>query len=158
MITHGTKKAVNIHTFLYPLYEELVYMATDGITFNDGLTVKNAKVHLLTFVGDIPAISELINHSGHTSKNGCRMCSIKGETGAGTTGGVFFPGVTTKRLLYTLENYTNGIEEVRHQWHHNYDVFYLLLYIYIYVYSSTGRQVPSHSYQRLVVLPSLDWI
>ncbi|KAG2228628.1 hypothetical protein INT48_007788, partial [Thamnidium elegans] len=37
------------------------------------------KAYVGTVVGDIPAISELIFHTGHISYNGCRICKVVGQ-------------------------------------------------------------------------------
>lgn len=103
MITHGTNKPANLHTFLYPLYEELVDLSENGIEVKIGDDIIRARIHLLTFAGDIPAVADLINHKGHTHHYGCRMCSVKGVRGS--PAGMFFPQPTRHCKLYTIEDY-----------------------------------------------------
>jgi hypothetical protein len=47
-------------------------------------------VHLLTFTGDIPAIADLMNHKGHQSYYGCRICECRGIRHR--SGGMYFKG------------------------------------------------------------------
>jgi hypothetical protein len=110
MITHGTKKPANLHTFLLYLYEELCEMTLDGIEVDIGDEIIRAKINLLTFCGDIPAIADLINHRGHTHRNGCRMCDITGVRGS--TGGMFFPKVTAWCGMNEIETYRNTVASV----------------------------------------------
>ncbi|KAI8096719.1 uncharacterized protein BX664DRAFT_64912 [Halteromyces radiatus] len=81
----GTKKPGNLHTFLTPIYKELDLLSRLGIKVHtrDGLLIRS-KVHLMTFLGDIPAVADIINHSGHTSRSGCRICVVKGSSSEGT--------------------------------------------------------------------------
>jgi hypothetical protein len=46
----------------------------------DGLFKKEftLKTHVLTWSGDIPALSKCLNLSGHNAYKGCRFCHIKG--------------------------------------------------------------------------------
>jgi hypothetical protein len=90
MIAHGPKKPSDIHTFLFPIYEELVELATDGLAVQCGNDSFLAKVHLLTFTGDLPAVADLANHSSYMSKYGCRICTVAGMRGHG--GGMYFMG------------------------------------------------------------------
>jgi hypothetical protein len=110
MITHGTNKPANLHTFFYPLYEEICDMSLNGIQVQTGDEIIQAKIHLLTFTGDIPAVADLINHRGHMHRSGCRMCKIQGVTGR--NGGMFFPGMTRAYPMNTIQDYQNPIEEV----------------------------------------------
>ncbi|KAG1435947.1 hypothetical protein G6F56_013765 [Rhizopus delemar] len=40
--------------------------------------IYRCKVHLIGNTGDIPGIADLMNHDGHMSKYGCRICNILG--------------------------------------------------------------------------------
>ena len=46
----------------------------------DGLTKSNFNLHcyVVMWTGDIPAISKLMNITGHNSYMGCRFCYLKG--------------------------------------------------------------------------------
>lgn len=114
IITHGAKKAINIHTFLYPLYNELQRLSTHGIQVTVGNEIISARIHLLTFTGDIPAVSDLVNHRGHTHHHGCRMCNVKGMNGLfGSSHGMYFPGATSASTIHSLETYQQPLQQVR---------------------------------------------
>jgi hypothetical protein len=110
MVTHGSKKPADLHSFLFPLYEEICDMSMDGIEVKVGNEIIRAKIHLLTFAGDIPAITDLINHRGHTFRNGCRMCDIQGVSGS--RGGMYFAKATGACGLHGIEQYQNHTEQV----------------------------------------------
>jgi hypothetical protein len=78
----GKGKPKDLESFLAPVYEELNLLSRVGIkvvTPDHGTIL--AKVHLMTFIGDIPAETDLIKHTGHMSYFGCRMCVVKGVRG-----------------------------------------------------------------------------
>ena len=56
----------------------------DGISCVDGLTEESfiLKAHLLSWSGDIPALSKTLNLSGHNAIKGCRFCQIEGNSSA----------------------------------------------------------------------------
>ncbi|PKB96659.1 hypothetical protein RhiirA5_385197, partial [Rhizophagus irregularis] len=58
--------------------EELQYRK--GVQCIDGRTNEPfiLRAHLLTWTGDVPALSKSLNLSGHNSYKGCRFCMIKG--------------------------------------------------------------------------------
>ncbi|SAL95969.1 hypothetical protein [Absidia glauca] len=79
MLIPGNNKPKDLDSFLAPILSELELLSRVGIkvaTVDEGII--SSKVHILTFVGDIPAVADLIKHSGHTSYHGCRMCVVKG--------------------------------------------------------------------------------
>ncbi|UZO19837.1 uncharacterized protein OCT59_011108 [Rhizophagus irregularis] len=52
----------------------------EGVQCIDGRTNEPfiLRAHLLTWTGDVPALSKSLNLSGHNSYKGCRFCMIKG--------------------------------------------------------------------------------
>jgi len=52
----------------------------EGVQCKDGRTNEPfiLRAHLLTWTGDVPALSKSLNLSGHNSYKGCRFCMIKG--------------------------------------------------------------------------------
>jgi hypothetical protein len=70
----------------------------------------------MTFTGDIPAVADLINHKGHTSYYGCRLCHIKGTKGvtAHDNDGMYFLGKASRFDLRPLDEYKLG-SQVRTQ-------------------------------------------
>ncbi|KAI8098863.1 uncharacterized protein BX664DRAFT_254329, partial [Halteromyces radiatus] len=103
-VISGTKKPGNLHTFLTPIYKELDLLSRLGIKVqtSDSLVI-HYKVHLMTFLGDIPAIADTMNHSGHTSKSGCRSCVMKGSSFEGY--GIYFPGRSSHYSLRTVNDF-----------------------------------------------------
>ncbi|GBB83768.1 hypothetical protein RclHR1_10440001 [Rhizophagus clarus] len=51
----------------------------EGVPYIDGHTNEQfiLRVHLLTWIGDIPALSKSLNLTGHNSYKACRFCMIK---------------------------------------------------------------------------------
>jgi hypothetical protein len=111
MITHGVLKTANVQSYLYPIYHELDVLSKVGIKVktDDGNYIQ-AKVHLLTFTGDIPAVASVINHAGHMHTNGCRICDDSGLRPIGESG-MFFLGRANKTVR-TVESFRNAIEQV----------------------------------------------
>jgi hypothetical protein len=93
MIIPGTSKPRDLESFLQPVFTELMQLTSGGldVVLDNGQEI-NAKVHLLTFTGDIPAVADLIHHSGHMSKWGCRVCLVRGVH----SGGMYFHGIASK--------------------------------------------------------------
>lgn len=111
MITHGVLKTANVHSYLYPIYHELDILSKVGIQVetDEGKLIR-AKVHLLSFTGDIPAVASVINHAGHMHTNGCRMCEVAGMRPLGESG-MFFVG-TVKSAMRTVESFRNARKQV----------------------------------------------
>jgi hypothetical protein len=77
--------------FLQQLLDESQALATVGISVvcdNDNLVT--VKAHMLTAIGDLPAVSTMTGHSGHNSYFGCHVCPIRGQVGP-TRHGMYFP-------------------------------------------------------------------
>ncbi|CAO3690925.1 unnamed protein product [Rhizopus stolonifer] len=75
----GPKKPANLMSFLVPIYKEIKQLGESGMVVEkEGVEVYRCKVHLMGNTGDIPGIAELMNHDGHMSTNGCRICDIFG--------------------------------------------------------------------------------
>ena len=55
-------------------------MFLDGITCYDAFTESEFTLHayILAWTGDIPALSKVMNITGHNSFSGCRFCEIQG--------------------------------------------------------------------------------
>lgn len=102
-VTNTSKKPKDIYSFLAPTIRNLLTLEDVGMNIRgiDDNNIK-AKAYVGAVIGDIPAISELIFHSGHTSYKACRLCKVAGlkkETTeiVGTasriskSGGIYFP-------------------------------------------------------------------
>ncbi|KAG2228427.1 hypothetical protein INT48_006916, partial [Thamnidium elegans] len=102
-VTNTPKKPKDIYSFLAPTIRDILTLEDNGMNVYDinGERIK-VKAYVGTVVGDIPAISELIFHTGHISYNGCRICKIVGQKREITqmmgtsrrtlkTGGIYFP-------------------------------------------------------------------
>jgi hypothetical protein len=96
------------------MLQELDHLSRIGIkirTVDEGTIT--AKVHLMAFFGDIPAVADLVKHTGHVSYNGCRMCHVRGVVGESAlhrSGGMYFPGKTSLYQMRPLDEYKNGGE------------------------------------------------
>ncbi|CAO3600934.1 unnamed protein product [Absidia cylindrospora] len=77
----GPNKPKSLHIYLTPIYEELLSVFGHGIVVHtkDNLKI-HARVFLVAFLGDIPAIMDLINHGGHMHRFGCRICLLNGTS------------------------------------------------------------------------------
>ncbi|SAL99731.1 hypothetical protein [Absidia glauca] len=108
LITHGTTKPKALDSYLSPIIRELDHLSRVGIrvTTADGQLIL-AKVHVLTFTGDIPAVAQLCNHSGHQSRYGCRLCHVKGVNGPNNHG-MYFLGRATMNDPRLLDEYKYG--------------------------------------------------
>jgi hypothetical protein len=112
MVIPGKGKPKDLESFLAPVYEELDYLSRVGIkviTPDHGSIM--AKVHLMTFIGDIPAVADLIKHTGHMSYFGCRMCIAKGVRGQindPLSGGMYFVGKTNPGRMRQHNEFKDG--------------------------------------------------
>ncbi|CAB5302545.1 unnamed protein product [Rhizophagus irregularis] len=79
MIIPGSRSPKNFNSFLCPLIKELQELE-EGVQCIDGRTNEPfiLRAHLLTWTGDVPALSKSLNLSGHNSYKGCHFCMIKG--------------------------------------------------------------------------------
>lgn len=99
----GPRKPADLMSFLVPIYEEIKQLGERGMVVEkEGVEVYRCKVHLMGNTGDIPGIAELMNHDGHMSTNGCRICDIFGVT---HNHAMCFIGEGTLR---TFEDLVNG--------------------------------------------------
>ena len=73
---------------IYLFYIKFDYLG--GVPCFDGLTRENflLKAHIISWSGDIPALSKTLNLSGHNAIKGCRFCHIE--------------GISTKHVYYPL--------------------------------------------------------
>ncbi|OAD77927.1 hypothetical protein PHYBLDRAFT_73852 [Phycomyces blakesleeanus NRRL 1555(-)] len=94
------------------LGNKLLERFSEGMEVKTPTTTIRAKVHVLMATGDIPALAKLACHVGHTSKNGCRICHVVGQT---PKHGQYFrmlPGTQT-RSLESFRNYNLASSEDR---------------------------------------------
>ncbi|KAG8795067.1 hypothetical protein FRC12_018363 [Ceratobasidium sp. 428] len=84
----GPKSPTNMSSFLWPLIEQLLELAT-GVTTVDILSKELflMRAHLLAIFGDIPAISKLLEFLGHNACFPCRFCMIMSIRGFTSSGG-----------------------------------------------------------------------
>ncbi|SAL99216.1 hypothetical protein [Absidia glauca] len=93
MIISGTNKPRDLESFLQPVFTESMQLTSGWLdVVLDNRQEIHAKVHFLTFTGDIPAVADLIHHSGHMSKWGCRVYLVRGAH----SGGMYFHGMASK--------------------------------------------------------------
>lgn len=102
-VTNTPKKPKDIYSFLAPTIRDILTLEDKGMNvYNMNGEMVNVKVYVATVVGDIPAVSELIFHSGHTSYYGGRLCKVEGKKKETTrtvgtsskilkSGGIYFP-------------------------------------------------------------------
>jgi len=78
-IIPGPKKPQDTDSFIYPLMQELLELAT-GVSAYDTLSCSVFALHayLITAFGDIPAVSMLMHMKGHNALCPCQMCGIQG--------------------------------------------------------------------------------
>ena len=78
-IIPGPKKPWDADSFIYPLVQELLELAT-GVSAYDALSRSLFALHAYVIMafGDIPAISMLMHMKGHNGLCPCRMCEIQG--------------------------------------------------------------------------------
>lgn len=81
MIALGLKprlKKADIFSYLAPLLKELLVLESKGIKIVFKGVRHTFKVYVLNCIGDIPGLAKSCLSSFHTSKLGCRTCSIEG--------------------------------------------------------------------------------
>ena len=91
VIPGGPEKTYDLMSFLKPFIEEVGVLSTKGMTVvKNGRDVYTGRVFRFGITGDIPGIASLMNHQGHQSTSGCRMCKVTGQRPIGTSHGMFF--------------------------------------------------------------------
>lgn len=111
-IVCGTKKPWDLFSFLYPTLKELLILEKEGLNITVQGGSLSYKARLLLTIGDTPAMADLCCHSGHSSYNGCRMCTLVGRYSATKRGLVFPPKKIVqsqyfeKDSLRTIQDYT----------------------------------------------------
>ncbi|GAA5918134.1 hypothetical protein JCM5296_005910 [Sporobolomyces johnsonii] len=80
LVMPGPKKPSHFDSFLWPLYEDLKELGTDGHWVQDGVTGLPTvqRVYVLAFCGDTPALAQLMRFMGHSARLPCRHCKIDG--------------------------------------------------------------------------------
>ncbi|OAD77055.1 hypothetical protein PHYBLDRAFT_142568 [Phycomyces blakesleeanus NRRL 1555(-)] len=102
----------DIWSFLESTLRNLHLLRTEGMEVKTPTTTIRAKVHVLMATDNILALAKLACHVGHTSKNGCRICHVVGQT---PKHGQYFrmlPGTQT-RSLESFRNYNLASSEDR---------------------------------------------
>ncbi|KAB5587541.1 Transposase family Tnp2 protein [Ceratobasidium theobromae] len=84
----GPKSPKNLGSFLIPLIEELIELAsgTPAVDYVKGV-IFALRAHILAGFGDIPAISKILEFLGHNGHFPCRLCLIKSVRGVTAKGG-----------------------------------------------------------------------
>ena len=73
----GRRAPKNLDSFLKPIVDEFKDLSNHGLLIKrNGEFVCSARINLVIASGDIPAAASLSHHTGHMSKNGCRLCRI----------------------------------------------------------------------------------
>lgn len=104
-ILPGPKKPKYLMSFLTPIIEEINSLCARGfVVEKNNEIVHQSKVFLLGMTGDIPGIADLMNHRGHTSKYGCRICKIAGRHPEGCRYGMYFLDAGDMRTKDELVN------------------------------------------------------
>ena len=93
----GSSKPKNIHSFLSPLMNEIEQLSMGGMILkvNDQADDIIIHAHILLASGDLPGASDLVKHTGHTSRYGSRTCRIESKSLISRHGrghGQYFPG------------------------------------------------------------------
>lgn len=79
-ILPGPNSPKDLDSFLKPIIDEFKDLSNHGLVVRkNGNVICQSKVNLVIATGDIPAAASLAHHSGHMSKNGCRLCRIVTE-------------------------------------------------------------------------------
>jgi hypothetical protein len=78
-IIPSPKKLWDVDSFIYPLMQELLGLASSVSTY-DALSNSLFSLHayIIAGFGDIPAISMLMHMKGHNALCPCQMCEIQG--------------------------------------------------------------------------------
>jgi hypothetical protein len=101
IIPGGGSKTYDLISFLKPFIREINDLSNKGMRVKkNGHVIYTGKVFVLGITGDIPGIASLMNHQGHQSNYGCRMCKVKGEAPPGVNRGKYF---TRKSDMRTKE-------------------------------------------------------
>ena len=126
MIISGPSEPKDLNSFLLPLVEELKQLEGNiildvynlhksnikpkfsaGISCIDGRTktIFSLHAHIITWSGDIPALTKILHLTGHGSYCGCRFCEIQGIHHSG----MYFP---LQPPLDTMEEMRDKVYEV----------------------------------------------
>lgn len=106
-IIPGPKKPKYLMTFLKPIIDEINSLSVQGFMVEkNGEIVHQSKVFLLGMTGDIPGIADLMNHRGHMSEHGCRLCHVAGVHAEGSQHGVYF--VDTNKTMRSRDELIYG--------------------------------------------------
>lgn len=91
IIPGGEKKTYDLMSFLNPFITEINELSSKGMkVIKNDITVYTGRVFVLGITGDIPGIASVMNHQGHQSKYGCRICKVEGEAPVGSSRGQYF--------------------------------------------------------------------
>lgn len=80
------------------------------MTCFDALTKSNFQLHahIIAWTGDIPALTKLMNITGHNSYSGCRFCNIEGVYSKQHRH-IYFP--PTRK--YTKKNHSDWLSHIQ---------------------------------------------
>ncbi|OAD66944.1 hypothetical protein PHYBLDRAFT_151882 [Phycomyces blakesleeanus NRRL 1555(-)] len=93
----------NFWSFMEPTMKELLVLESKGMVIKTPNETISAKVHVLMVTGDILALAKLACHSGHMSKDGCRICHVVGQC---PKHGQYFRTLPSTNI-HTLESFQN---------------------------------------------------
>ncbi len=102
-ILPGPNKPSDMDSFLRPIVDELNDLSSNGlIVRRNHQEVCRAKVYLMMASGDIPAVADMAHVAPHTSRHGCRICEVSGQSSE-TGHGMYF--IDTDAPLKTLSDF-----------------------------------------------------
>ncbi|OAD66231.1 hypothetical protein PHYBLDRAFT_152803 [Phycomyces blakesleeanus NRRL 1555(-)] len=99
----GPGAPANFWSFMEPTMKELLVLESEGMVVKTPNETICAKVHVLMVTGDIPTLAKLACHSGHMSKDGCRICHVVGQC---PKHGQYFRTLPSTNIR-TLESFQN---------------------------------------------------
>lgn len=105
----ASPKKKHYWTFLTPLLQELSSLENFGIkVFCDDGVARTMKVYCLFRTGDLPGVSPLAGHSGHTSHTPCRICTIVGGSRASDDIPGRYINPTRRARMRQRQDFVNG--------------------------------------------------
>ena len=83
-----------------------------GVIVNTDNYFLKFKLYLLTFSGNIPAVSTVSGHQGHNSRHGCRICLAESFVGSDVKGRYYKPINAQSLIKYiTYDEFKYGNTE-----------------------------------------------
>ena len=89
----------------------IIFFILGGVSCYDAFTKSEFQLHahIITWTGDIPALTKLMNITGHNSYSGCKFCNIEGVYSQKHKH-VYFPSI---RDNYTKKNHSNWLLRIQ---------------------------------------------